>query len=486
MFVPGTIAGCALVVGLSNTHAVREAGLQPLGALLGIALIVFSLFGDLPPWISWTQKLGVWLVPGIILGTVVLLAPLFTNPFVSTTPESSFYAFSPRVWAAYISIVLVSISFERSTFPARIYDICRSKFASPILVIPFYIIVVGLAGNILDGVTIIALSSVIFFKLLERDWAIHASFALLFGGLISNLITVAAEPTNIKFQDTLYPVLDRVKPAYWFSNWPICIVGIALPALALGWMMLTEKVRWRSNEASVNPEEAELITDRPVGKLELFLSSCAIGLLAAGIILNSMAQSRSRVLPGIMLQFADQGLWIFLLPAGALAVLHLIERGLAQDSGQRIRKELPIWIRLATIFSLLWFLGTAMILQPSQPNGLAAFFVLPAALRFGVMTILSLASSITDNVALAAMQGSLILNHPIPVWQIRFLFILLTWSGGFTPFGCLQSLALNSRLKLETGTWFRATFRWAILAIIGGLVGLAVILIRYPSEFGLP
>ena len=49
--------------------------------------------------------------------------------------------------------------------------------------------------------------------------------------------------------------------------------------------------------------------------------------------------------------------------------------------------------------------------------------------------------SITDNVALAAMQGSLTFNHPLPIWQVRLLFILLTWAGGFTSFGCLHALA---------------------------------------------
>lgn len=480
----GILAGFALVVGPAAEPTLRHAGFTAIGPLLGILFIVFSLFGDLPWWIAWTQRLGMWLVPGIVLGTIWILVPLFTNPFApAAAHESSFEAFSPRVWAAYISIVLVSISFERSTFPARIYDICRARFASPALVVPLYIVVAGLAGNLLDGVTIIAVSSVIFLKLLDREWALSASFALLFGGLISNLITVAAEPTNIKFQDVLYPVLDRVTPAYWLTNWPICVLGIGLPAVGLVWLMLRKGAQWRAEEAATDAQETDLVADRRVGPLELVLSTLAIAMLAGGIILHSMTEAHARFLPAAVVNAAAVGLWIFLLPAGVLAVAHLLERGMRRDTQRRILREVPIWIRLATIFSLLWFLGNGI---PAGANALLTFFQWPEQLRFGLMTILALGSSITDNVALAAMQASLILNHPIPVWQIRLLFILLTWSGGFTPFGCLQSLALNGRLGLSSGAWLRATGRWALLAIVGGLAGLALILLWFPSEWSVP
>ena len=72
---------------------------------------------------------------------------------------------------------------------------------------------------------IIAISAIIFFRLLRAEWATRASFALLFGGLISNLITVAAEPTNIKFEDSLSVLLDKVDPSYWLMNWPISVFG---------------------------------------------------------------------------------------------------------------------------------------------------------------------------------------------------------------------------------------------------------------------
>ena len=51
--------------------------------------------------------------------------------------------------------------------------------------------------------------------------------------------------------------------------------------------------------------------------------------------------------------------------------------------------------------------------------------------------------------------------------------------------GCLQSLALNSRLKLTTRQWFQQTPLWAILAIIGGLLGLGLISLFYPTAVGL-
>src|SRR5262249_34467481 len=52
--------------------------------------------------------------------------------------------------------------------------------------------------------------------------------------------------------------------------------------------------------------------------------------------------------------------------------------------------------------------------------------------------------------------------------------------------GCLQSLALNGRLRLTTGAWLRHTLTWAGWALAGGLVGLALIRLLYPSAVGLP
>jgi predicted cation transporter len=102
------------------------------------------------------------------------------------------------------------------------------------------------------------------------------------------------------------------------------------------------------------------------------------------------------------------------------------------------------------------------------------------------MTVLSLLSAVTDNVALAAMQAGLILNHPLPVWAIRFLFIMLTWAGGLTAFGCLQSLALHAKRPLSMGAWFREARGWAVIALIGGLIGLVAIILIYPGELSVP
>lgn len=477
MFFSGAALGLAVLLLPTLAPPLRSLGLEALGPILAIALIVFSLFGDLPAWVSWTQRLGAWLFPGLALGTIVLLVPLLVP---AGGAESSFFAFSPAVWAAYLSIVLVSISFEKSTLPARLYRWCKSQSRSPATLIPLYVIVAGLLGNILDGVTIIAISVVIFLSLLPLRWAMRASFALLFGGLISNLITVAAEPTNIKFQDALHAFLDRVTPSYWATNWPISVFGILLPAAWLAVEMRwgrEGKVGWRPEDVTGQPGFDERI---PQKDRELLLSAFAVGLLGTGIIAHSVLQAiaASSATPQEIVP-----LWLLLLPGGIVAVIHLLGIRRISAAGQHIQHEWPVWGKLMIIFSLLWFLTNALT-EPA--NILAAFFTWPEVVRYSLMVVLSLASSITDNVALAAMQGSLLLNHPLSIWEVRLLFILLTWAGGFTPFGCLQSLALNGRLGLSTGGWFRQTFLWAGLAIVGGLVGLALISLLYPTAVFMP
>jgi hypothetical protein len=37
-------------------------------------------------------------------------------------------AWSPRVWGAYLSIILVSVSFEISSFPSRIFTVVKARF----------------------------------------------------------------------------------------------------------------------------------------------------------------------------------------------------------------------------------------------------------------------------------------------------------------------------------------------------------------------
>lgn len=476
-FFIGSALGLVILLLPTLTPPLRSLGLQALGPILAIALIVFSLFGDLPKWISWTQHLGAWLFPGLALGTLVLLIPLLLP---APEAESSFFAFSPTVWAAYLSIVLVSISFEKSTLPARIYRLCKAQSRSPATLIPMYVIIAGLLGNILDGVSIIAISVVIFLSLLPLRWAMRASFALLFGGLISNLITVAAEPTNIKFQDVLHSFLDRVSPSYWATNWPISVLGILLPAIWLAMEMRwggDGKVGWREEDVA---DQLGLDERIPPHDYELPLSLLAVGLLGAGIIAHSILQAIavSSATPHEIVP-----LWLLLLPGGIVAVIHLLSIRSISAAGQHIQHEWPVWGKLMIIFSLLWFLTNALT-EPT--NILAAFFTWPEAVRYSIMVVLSLASSITDNVALAAMQGSLLLNHPLSIWEVRLLFILLTWAGGFTPFGCLQSLALNGRLTLTTGAWFKQTFLWAFLAIVGGLAGLFLIGILYPTAVFLP
>ncbi len=486
----GVLVGTAILVAPMRFPQLADHGWQALGPLLGIMLVVWSLFGDLPRWISWTQLVGGWLVPGVALGTVLLLLPLW--------PDSR-WAPSPRVWAAYVSIVLVSIAFEYSSLPTHIYRWCSALPVGPGTVIPIYVVVAGLLGNVLDGVSIIAISVVIFLHLLSREWAMRAAFALLFGGLISNLVTIAAEPTNIKFQDVLFPVLDRVAPSYWLTNWPISVLGILLPA---GWLF----VQMRQGGVGWHRHEPHLMV--PTGstwvrRWEVALSVAALLALATGIIVHSVTQAQD--LSGT--QPPPPGLWKFLLPAGILATIYTVltwrrlaaagkvtihldlwnkhweRRPAIPATMQHIIFELPVWLKLMIIFSLLWFLGNGL----QQPgNAFAQFFQLPEALRFGGMIVLSLFSSVTDNVALAAMQGSLLLNHPLSVWQIRLLFVLLAWAGGFTPFGCLQSLALNSRLKLSTREWFGQCLTWGGLSLVGGLVGLVAIALLYPTDVGRP
>lgn len=466
-----TILGLLLVGSSTWFEPLRTHGWQALGPLLGITLVVCSLFGELPPSVSWLQRFGAFVFPGIALGTVLLLIP-FVLPGVGH--ESSVLAFSPSVWAAYISIVLVGISFETSDLPQRLYRLCMRLRTGPAVVIPIYVVVMGLSGNILDGVSIMAISVVIFLSLLPLVWALRASFALLFGGLISNLVTVAAEPTNIKFQDVLHVLLDRVNPPYWFTNWPISVLGILAPALWLAYVMWREAASWRLDES---PPTSAFVDSVSHERLRSVLGILAIVLLAAGIIAHSVALAHQAAASA----GAGVPLWLFLLPAGVVAVLHLLANTHGHKAVAHIRQEWPVWGKLMIIFSLLWFLGNAMA---GASSVFAVFFQWPEQLRYGLMVVLSLASSITDNVALAAMQGSLLIHHPLPIWQIRLLFILLTWAGGFTPFGCLQSLTTNSRLKLSTAAWFRETLPWGTAAILGGLAGLALISWLYPHAVG--
>src|SRR5690242_5820635 len=99
----GGVLGLAIILGPVLLPFSKEAGWQAFGPLVGIMLIVFSLFGELPTWISWTQQFGAWLFPGIAIGTILLLLPLLIP---APNAESSFFAFSPLVWAAYFSIVM--------------------------------------------------------------------------------------------------------------------------------------------------------------------------------------------------------------------------------------------------------------------------------------------------------------------------------------------------------------------------------------------
>jgi hypothetical protein len=430
--------------------------------MLGIALIVCSLFGEVPAWLAWAQRLGSWLFPGIALGVIALLVPLLVP---SKTVQSSFFAFSPLVWASYISIVLVSISFEHSTLPDRIYTYCTSIQLEPDIVIPLYIVFAGLLGNLFDGVSIIAISIVIFLALLERSWAIRAAFALLFGSLISNLITVAAEPTNIKFQDVLQSLLSHSPSPFWLTNWPISLFGILTSSLWLAYWMRLEKVSWQVKDRDAIVDQTRSTTSEGI---ELALCLFALGLLGSGIIVHATLEAITtyEVIP----------LWQVLLPAGVLATIHLLFVQRHHSALLHIRRQWPVWGKLMLIFSLLWFLSNGLT---EKVNILTAFFLWPHWVHYGFMIVLALLSSVTDNVAIAAMLGTIILSQPLPTWQIRLLLILLTWSGGFTPFGCLQSLALNNSIGLSTGSWFRATLLWALVALIGGCIGLVATILWY-------
>ncbi|HEX8965778.1 MAG TPA: hypothetical protein VF820_05100 [Patescibacteria group bacterium] len=455
-----------LIVGLPIwIPQVKQLGLEPLGPILGITFIVFSLFGELPNFLTWMPKLGSLLYPGIGLATFLILIP-FLIP--QGTKESSFFAFSPTVWAAYISIILVGISFETSTLPGKIYLLCKRSKYKPYILVPLYVIIAGLLGNILDGVSIVIISSVILLHLLPHKWVLRALFALLFGGLISNLITVAAEPTNIKFQDVLGPLLDKIHPSFWITNWPICIFGILFPAIFLAILMKKENVAWKSEET-----EKIVIFNRSYKDplyIDTVLAVISGSLLAIGIILHAIFEN----IPN----FPNIPLWALLLPAGIASLNHLFVGERIKESFVHIKEQSPVWIKLIVIFSLLWFLQNGL---SSTKSALHLFLLLPNQIQYFFLVILSLASAVTDNVALAAMQGTIILGHPISVWQIRLILVLLTWAGGLTPFGCLQSLSINHRIKLSTGTWLKETPLWAALALVGGLVGLWLIMIIYPT-----
>ena len=485
--VAAAALGAVIIVYPLNEPEIEAAGWQAAGLLLGITLIVFSLFGDLPRWIGWTQKVGAWLTPGVIIGVIGVLylhwAPINNQEF-------AWQAWSPRVWGAYLSIILVSVSFEVSSFPSRIFTIVKARFLPPYITVPLYVVIAGLAGNLFDGVTIIAISAIIFFRLLRTEWATRASFALLFGGLISNLITVAAEPTNIKFQDSLFVWLDKVNPSYWLMNWPISVLGILFPAIWLAVWLRRENVSWRDISQTVDSGALEQEDDdgvriqvdrQPRPGSDIVLSSLALFFLAAGIIAHSILHINGvdPSLPPLL----QRGLWIFLLPAGVLAAFHIMSQDRTYETLKRFWRESQIWIRLMAIFALIWILTFALT---ETTNVFTAFFDWPIQIRYPLMTVLSLLSAVTDNVALAAMQAGLILNHPLPVWAIRFLFILLTWAGGLTAFGCLQSLALHAKRPLSMGAWYREARGWAALTLIGGLIGLVAIILIYPSELSVP
>jgi len=118
----GILLGLLLVILPVYLPQLTQNGFAAIGPILGITFIVFSLFGELPSFLSWTQKIGSILYPGIALGALLLLIPLL----VPSGPRgSSFFAWSPSVWLAYISIILVGISFENSTIPLLIYQWCK-------------------------------------------------------------------------------------------------------------------------------------------------------------------------------------------------------------------------------------------------------------------------------------------------------------------------------------------------------------------------
>lgn len=462
----GNSIGFLLVVAPLAVPILRHMGLSSIGPLLGIACIVCSLFGELPRWISWTQRLGVALSPGIAAGTVLLL---LVYVFPTAHRESSFYAISPAVWGAYFSIVLTTLLFRFSSIPRRIYAFVQCMQTQPYILIPLAVVIAGLAGNVLDGVTIISIAVIIFLGLLERAWALRASFALLFGGLISNLITVAAEPTNIKFDEVMHTQLAHIHPYYWLTNWPISILGIVLPAAVLAVLMRQAGVTWKLPEP--DPEHLYPDEEKKDDPKEVFLSLSAISLLGLGVILHTVCAATH------FLGY-NWPLWQLLLPAGIMSVIGIVYLRRQAEAKVHFKTESAVWLKLAIIFSLLWIVIT---ICSQYPNVTSVFFALPFPFRYVLMLILSLLSAVTDNVALASMQGAILLQHPVSIWQVRLLFILLTWAGGLTSFGCLQALALNSHLKLSTKQWSREAPMWAVWSLVGGLIGLVLIGFIYPS-----
>lgn len=465
LFIGTLLVGCTTWLPI-----LKQNGFESIGAIAGIILVIFSLFGELPAWLSWTTRLGSFLYSGVVLATILLLFPLLSP---SKGHESSFFAFSPTVWAAYLSIVFVGISFETSSLPKKIYTFCKKLHIQSYILIPLYVIVAGLLGNILDGVSIVIISSVILINLLPFTWTIKSLFALLFGGLVSNLITVAAEPTNIKFQEVLAPLFKNIHPSFWITNWTICVLGILFPAVWLGIIMKKEKAKWKEDE----PNEIHVFQNIHEGKgnIDIVFSSLAMIFLATGVVIHAILENISTT--------SSIPLWLLLLPAGITAVLHLFLTNTLDGAVKHVKEQSPVWVKLVVIFSLLWYLQNGLTETKSILN---MFFLLPSSIQYILLVILSLGSAVTDNVALAAMQGSIIIAHPFTIWKIRLLLVLLTWAGGLTPFGCLQSLSINHRLKLTTAEWIKETPIWAGLAIIGGLSGLLLITFLYPTAVGLP
>lgn len=155
-FTLGNAAGLVRIV----LPALRSIGWSSLGAILGSALVVCSRFGDLPNWINWTQRLGVCWYLGIGVGTLLLL---LAHLAPSGQRAPSFFAFSPAVWGAYLSTVLGTLAFRFSSLPRRAYTVCQRIKLPTWVLIPVFVVVAELLGNILDGATMISLSAIIFF-----------------------------------------------------------------------------------------------------------------------------------------------------------------------------------------------------------------------------------------------------------------------------------------------------------------------------------
>ncbi len=442
----------------------RNNGYFSIGDILGILLIVFSLFGELPNWISWTQVLGEKMYNGIAIATIVFL---FFYIIPTNNRQSSFFAFSPSVWLAYSSIIIVTLSFRFSPIPKKIYEYCKNLEIKTHILIPLFVFIAGLLGNVFDGVTIISISVIIFLVLLDRKWAIKSSFALLFGGLTSNLITVAAEPTNIKFDDILHNQIARIHPYFWVTNWPISILGILFPTLILSFLMYRNKAKWNTNNSTDETIDIEEVIKANTSIL--FLSIASITLLALGVILHTIFSSYN-------LFNSNIELWIFLLPSGIVGLIDILYMNKQYEFIHHIRQESKVWTKLMVIFSLLWVITNISI---NYKNIFSIFFTFPFVLRYILMIILSLASSVTDNVALASMQVAIMLYHPIAVWQMRLIFLILSWAGGLTSFGCLQSLSLNSHIRLNTKQWFNETLLWASISLIGSVLGLILTICIY-------